>query len=81
MYNYALQISNHYSQVVKVPSCELTTSKYAIMHNSSVRGVADMASLADLHEGAILNNLKIRYFANEIYVRFSIGTSVHPITR
>ena len=39
-----------------------------MMHNTSVGGVEDMASLGDLHEGSILNNLKIRYFKNEIYV-------------
>lgn len=46
----------------------MTTDQYAVMHESSVRGVEDMAALGDLHEGAILNNLKLRYFANEIYV-------------
>ena len=54
--------------MIKLSSNELTSDKYAVMHESSVRGVEDMASLADLHEGSILNNLKVRYMANEIYV-------------
>ena len=62
--NYNLKLF----KVIKVNSNDLTTDKYAMMHNTSVGGVEDMASLGDLHEGSILNNLKIRYFKNEIYV-------------
>ena len=36
------------------------------MHISSQKGVEDMSSLVDLHEGAILYNIKIRYKAPTI---------------
>lgn len=35
-------------------------------------GVDDMTKLAYLHEPGVLLNLKARYNANEIYVRFSM---------
>lgn len=38
------------------------------MHSSSVCGVEDMALLQDLHEGAILHNLHLRYTQRSIYV-------------
>ena len=38
------------------------------MHHSSVEGVEDMAKLGDLHESAILHNLKLRYEKDQIYV-------------
>ena len=49
-------------------SNDLTTDNYSIMHPSCLQGHQDMASLSDLHEGSLLHNLKVRYFANEIYV-------------
>lgn len=38
------------------------------MHNSSINGVEDMATLQDLHDGAILHNLQLRYTQKSIYV-------------
>lgn len=40
------------------------------MHRSSIRGVEDMASLEDLHDGAIMHNLYLRYKQKYIYVSF-----------
>ncbi len=38
------------------------------MHSSSINGVEDMATLLDLHDGAILHNLQLRYTQKSIYV-------------
>lgn len=57
----------------------LTREKVAVMHTSSVDGLEDMASLADLHEGAIMHNLHIRYKQDCIYTFIgSILVSVNP---
>lgn len=39
------------------------------MHLSSISGVEDMSTLAELHEAAIMRNLYIRYWEDCIYVR------------
>lgn len=41
------------------------------MRLSSVRGVEDMATLEDLHDGAIMHNLFLRYQQRHIYVSLS----------
>ncbi|XP_051871794.1 unconventional myosin-X [Pristis pectinata] len=57
----------------------LTREKVVAMHPSSIEGVEDMASLADLHEGAIMHNLHIRYKQDDIYTFIgSILVSVNP---
>lgn len=38
------------------------------MHPSSIHGVEDMSTLAELHEGAIMHNLFLRYQKDNIYV-------------
>ncbi|KAA8587638.1 hypothetical protein FQN60_016500, partial [Etheostoma spectabile] len=40
------------------------------MHHSSNRGVEDMVALEDLHDGAIMHNLFLRYQQRHIYVSF-----------
>lgn len=41
------------------------------MHPSSIEGVEDMSTLAELHEAAIMHNLFLRYQKDYIYVRHS----------
>ena len=49
------------------------------MHVSSQKGVEDMATLVDLHEGAILYNIMLRYAKNNIYTYIgSILSAVNP---
>lgn len=49
------------------------------MHESSKKGVDDMATLVDLHEGAILYNITLRYQQNLIYTYIgSILSAVNP---
>lgn len=38
------------------------------MHPSSIHGVEDMSTLAELHEAAIMHNLFLRYQKDNIYV-------------
>ncbi|CAB1446574.1 unnamed protein product [Pleuronectes platessa] len=45
----------------------LTRQKVQPMHHSSVTGVEDMATLQDLHDGAIMHNLLLRYQQRHIY--------------
>lgn len=46
----------------------LTRQKVQPMRLSSGGGVEDMAALEDLHDGAILHNLFLRYQQGHIYV-------------
>lgn len=46
-----------------------TTAKAKTMHPTSVEGVNDMILLADLFEGSLLRNLRLRYDKDDIYVR------------
>ncbi|XP_069765375.1 unconventional myosin-X [Narcine bancroftii] len=68
-----------YGQVYTYKLNTLTREKVVVMHPSSIEGVEDMASLADLHEGAIMHNLHIRYKQDNIYTFIgSILVSVNP---
>lgn len=58
------------TQVYTYKQNTLTRQKVQPMHRSSIRGVEDMASLEDLHEGAIMHNLYLRYKQKYIYVSF-----------
>lgn len=58
------------TQVYTYKQNTLTRQKVQPMHHSSIRGVEDMASLEDLHEGAIMHNLYLRYKQKYIYVSF-----------
>uniref|UniRef100_A0A7N8YDV4 Myosin X n=1 Tax=Mastacembelus armatus TaxID=205130 RepID=A0A7N8YDV4_9TELE len=68
-----------YGQVYTYKQNALTRQKVQPMHHSSVRGVEDMATLEDLHDGAILHNLFLRYQQRHIYTYIgSILAAVNP---
>ncbi|XP_054644353.1 unconventional myosin-X isoform X2 [Dunckerocampus dactyliophorus] len=49
------------------------------MHPSSIHGVEDMSTLAELHEAAIMHNLFLRYQRDNIYTNIgSILAAVNP---
>lgn len=47
---------------------ELNRETVYLMHPSSIHGVEDMSTLAELHEAAIMHNLFLRYKKDNIYV-------------
>uniref|UniRef100_A0A3B5MY38 Myosin motor domain-containing protein n=1 Tax=Xiphophorus couchianus TaxID=32473 RepID=A0A3B5MY38_9TELE len=68
-----------YGQVYTYKQNALTRQKVQPMHHSSVRGVEDMATLEDLHDGAIMHNLYQRYHQRQIYTYIgSILAAVNP---
>ncbi|XP_035383783.1 unconventional myosin-X isoform X2 [Electrophorus electricus] len=68
-----------YGQVYTYKQNALSRQRVYEMQRSSVYGVEDMASLQDLHEGAILHNLHLRYTKNSIYTYIgSILAAVNP---
>jgi len=44
---------------------------YRSMHESSKNGVDDMITLAELNEGSLLRNVRIRFQRDQIYVRLT----------
>lgn len=38
------------------------------MDTSSIQSVPDMTNLAELHEGSLLHNIKVRYMTKDVYV-------------
>ncbi|XP_042353344.1 unconventional myosin-X [Plectropomus leopardus] len=68
-----------YGQVYTYKQNALTRQKVQPMHHSSIRGVEDMATLEDLHDGAIMHNLFLRYQQRHIYTYIgSILAAVNP---
>uniref|UniRef100_A0A8D2ZUC8 Myosin X n=1 Tax=Scophthalmus maximus TaxID=52904 RepID=A0A8D2ZUC8_SCOMX len=68
-----------YGQVYTYKQNALTRQKVQPMHRSSVAGVEDMATLEDLHDGAIMHNLFLRYRQRHIYTYIgSILAAVNP---
>lgn len=55
-------------QVIYLQKAELNRETVYAMHPSSVNGVEDMSTLAELHEAAIMHNLFLRYQRDSIYV-------------
>ncbi|XP_068605079.1 unconventional myosin-X [Brachionichthys hirsutus] len=71
-----------YGQVYTYKQNALTRQKVQPMHPSSIRGVEDMATLEDLHDGAIMHNLFLRYQQRHIYTYIgSILAAVNPYQR
>ena len=58
-------------QVVHLQRDELNRETVYPMHPSSIHGVEDMSTLAELHEAAIMHNLCLRYQKDNIYVSLS----------
>lgn len=72
-------LTTDYGQVYTYKLNSLTRQKVMAMHSTSIEGVEDMAELGDLHEGAIMHNLYLRYQHNIIYTYIgSILASVNP---
>ncbi|XP_061776699.1 unconventional myosin-X isoform X1 [Nerophis ophidion] len=68
-----------YGQVYTYKQNALTRQKVQPMHGSNVTGVEDMAALEDLHDGAIMHNLFLRYQQRHIYTYIgSILAAVNP---
>uniref|UniRef100_A0A3B5ANI8 Myosin X n=1 Tax=Stegastes partitus TaxID=144197 RepID=A0A3B5ANI8_9TELE len=68
-----------YGQVYTYKQNALTRQKVQPMHHSSIAGVEDMAALEDLHDGAIMHNLCLRYQQRHIYTYIgSILAAVNP---
>uniref|UniRef100_A0A3Q2ZCP5 Myosin X n=1 Tax=Kryptolebias marmoratus TaxID=37003 RepID=A0A3Q2ZCP5_KRYMA len=66
-------------QVYTYKQNALTRQKVQPMHHSSINGVEDMATLEDLHDGAIMHNLFQRYQQRHIYTYIgSILAAVNP---
>lgn len=55
-------------QVMHLQREELNRETVYLMHPSSIHGVEDMSTLAELHEAAIMHNLFLRYKKDNIYV-------------
>ncbi|KAM8849705.1 unconventional myosin-X isoform 1-T1 [Spinachia spinachia] len=68
-----------YGQVFTYKQNALSRQKVQPMHHSSIRGVEDMSALEDLHDGAIMHNLFLRYQQRHIYTYIgSILAAVNP---
>ncbi|CAJ1072946.1 unconventional myosin-X isoform X2 [Xyrichtys novacula] len=74
-----IAFATDYGQVYTYKQNALTRQKVQPMHHSSIRGVEDMATLEDLHDGAIMYNLFLRYQQRHIYTYIgSILAAVNP---
>ncbi|XP_051985002.1 unconventional myosin-X [Xyrauchen texanus] len=68
-----------YGQVYTYKQNAVSRQRVYPMHSSSITGVEDMATLQDLHDGAILHNLHLRYTQKSIYTYIgSILAAVNP---
>ncbi|XP_060985296.1 unconventional myosin-X isoform X3 [Dama dama] len=68
-----------YGQVFTYKQSTITHQKVMAMHPMDEEGVDDMATLTELHGGAIMHNLYQRYKRNQIYTYIgSIIASVNP---
>ncbi|XP_036395889.1 unconventional myosin-X-like [Megalops cyprinoides] len=75
----SLLFTTDYGQVIALQPGEVSRERVQPMHQSSVDGVEDMSSLAELHEAAIMHNLHRRYQKDCIYTNIgSILAAVNP---
>ena len=62
-----------------VTADEMGPENCSAMHGTSIDSVEDMAALGDLHEGAIMYNIKQRYSKDLIYTYIgSIVAALNP---
>nr|XP_057947427.1 unconventional myosin-X isoform X4 [Doryrhamphus excisus] len=74
-----LVVTTDYGEVLYLQQAEVTRERVYAMHQSSIDGVEDMSSLAELHEAAIMHNLYQRYQKDHIYTNIgSILAAVNP---
>ncbi|XP_061091001.1 unconventional myosin-X [Conger conger] len=72
-------ITTDYGQVICLQPGEVSREKVYPMHQTSIDGVEDMSTLAELHEAAIMHNLYQRYQKDNIYTNIgSILAAVNP---
>ncbi|XP_037832026.1 unconventional myosin-X isoform X2 [Kryptolebias marmoratus] len=75
----SLVLTTEYGKVVYLQREELSRETAYPMHPSSIHGVEDMSTLAELHEAAIMHNLFLRYQKDNIYTNIgSILAAVNP---
>ncbi|XP_059427494.1 unconventional myosin-X [Carassius carassius] len=72
-------LTTDYGEAVYLQQMEVNREKVSPMHQSSIDGVEDMSTLAELHEAAIMHNLHQRYQKDNIYTNIgSILAAVNP---
>ncbi|XP_068602601.1 unconventional myosin-X [Brachionichthys hirsutus] len=75
----SLVLTTDYGKVIYLQRAELSRETVYLMHSSSIHGVEDMSTLAELHEAAIMHNLFLRYQKDNIYTNIgSILAAVNP---
>nr|XP_055071059.1 unconventional myosin-X [Misgurnus anguillicaudatus] len=75
----SLILTTDYGEVITLDQSEVNRLKVAPMHPTSINGVEDMSTLAELHEAAIMHNLFLRYQKDLIYTNIgSILAAVNP---
>ncbi|CAG5865524.1 unnamed protein product, partial [Menidia menidia] len=75
----SLVLTTDYGKVIHLQREELSREMVYPMHPSSIHGVEDMSTLAELHEAAIMHNLFLRYQKDNIYTNIgSILAAVNP---
>ncbi|XP_034050986.1 unconventional myosin-X [Thalassophryne amazonica] len=74
-----LVVTIDYGEVLYLQQSEVTRERVYAMHQTSIDGVEDMSTLAELHEAAIMHNLHQRYQKDNIYTNIgSILAAVNP---
>ncbi|KAK7168851.1 hypothetical protein R3I93_004987 [Phoxinus phoxinus] len=74
-----LILTTDYGEVITLDQGEVNRLKVFPMHPTSISGVEDMSTLAELHEAAIMHNLFLRYQKDLIYTNIgSILAAVNP---